>query len=113
MGRQDSFIDCEKCHSPTPVREWQQTDLQPAHRPHGRPSAWATKRSVLPGYVPWQSGPGGGCERPRKESKTTPNPTSTPTFLISHNPDISKKPRHTQERLTLCPMNVVCALSGV
>ena len=32
MGRQDSFIDIEACHSPTPVFEWQKTDLQPTHR---------------------------------------------------------------------------------
>jgi len=28
QGREDSFIDSEKCHSPTPVFEWQQSNLR-------------------------------------------------------------------------------------
>ncbi|MGF6788357.1 hypothetical protein OKW27_002670 [Paraburkholderia sp. 35.1] len=31
VGREDSLVDSAKCHSPTPVYEWQQTNLQPTH----------------------------------------------------------------------------------
>ncbi len=44
-SREDSFILSEKRHSPTPVCEWQQTELQPTHRRLSPTSALAEART--------------------------------------------------------------------